>query len=115
MGSVPAIGESYRGPTGHSGYLLRQAWHQFRGALDDVLREHGLSGAQYAVLSVLARHMAVSGAALARLCPPTPTALTGVVSTLERAGLVVRQHHPPPGRLLAVARTRVVQGTRVDL
>ena len=29
---VPEIGESYRGAEGHSGYLLRQAWHAFRTA-----------------------------------------------------------------------------------
>ena len=105
MGSIPAIGESYRGPHGHSGYLLRQAWHQFRGAMDEVLREHGLTGAQFAVLSVLARHEAVSGADLARICNTTPQAMTGVVSNLERNGLVVRQPHPTHGRILEVTLT----------
>ena len=102
---VPAIGESYRGPGGHSGYLLRQAWHAFRGAMDDALREHGLTGAQYAVLSVLARHPRMSGADLARVCNTTPQAMNGVLNTLERARLVERQPHPTHGRILQVSLT----------
>ena len=102
---VPAIGEGYRGPDGHSGYLLRQAWHAFRGAMDDVLREHGLTGAQYAVLSVLARQPRLSGADLARVCNTTPQAMNGVLNTLERAELVERQPHPTHGRILQVSLT----------
>jgi DNA-binding MarR family transcriptional regulator len=102
---VPTIGESYRGPDGHSGYLLRQAWHAFRGAMDDALREHGLSGAQYAVLSVLARQPRMSGADLARVCNTTPQAMNGVLTTLERARLVERRPHPTHGRILQVSLT----------
>jgi hypothetical protein len=53
--SVPLIGESYRGTEGHSGFLLRQAWQAFGHAMDEALRAHGLSPAQYGALSVLAR------------------------------------------------------------
>jgi DNA-binding MarR family transcriptional regulator len=102
---VPAIGESYRGPEGHSGYLLRQAWHAFRGAMDDALRDHGLTGAQYAVLSVLARQPRTSGADLARVCNTTPQAMNGVLTTLERARLVERQPHPTHGRILQATLT----------
>jgi DNA-binding MarR family transcriptional regulator len=102
---VPTTGESYRGPDGHSGYLLRQAWHAFRGAMDDALRDHGLNGAQYAVLSVLARQPLLSGADLARVCTTTPQAANGVLTTLERAGLVARQPHPTHGRILQVSLT----------
>ena len=102
---VPAIGEGYRGPDGHSGYLLRQAWHAFRGAMDDVLREHGLTGAQYAVLSVLTRQPRLSGADLARVCNTTPQAVNGVLTTLERARLVERQPHPTHGRIRQASLT----------
>jgi DNA-binding MarR family transcriptional regulator len=102
---TPAIGESYRGVEGHSGYLLRQAWHAFRAAMDGLLREHGLTGPQYAVLSVLARQPLLSGADLARVCNTTPQAMTGVVSTLERAGLIERAPHPTHGRILQVRLT----------
>ena len=36
--STPRIGERYRGVDGRSGYLLRQAWHAFRGAMETALR-----------------------------------------------------------------------------
>jgi len=103
--NVPAIGEGYRGTESHSGYLLRQAWHAFRGAMDDVLRTHGLTGAQYAVLSVLARQPRLSGADLARVCNTTPQAVNGVLTTLERARLVERRPHPTHGRILQAGLT----------
>jgi DNA-binding MarR family transcriptional regulator len=100
--TVPRIGERYRGPDGHSGYLLRQAWHAFRAALDAALREHGLSSAQYGVLSVLARDPGSSGADLARACNTTPQAMNGVLATLARAGLVERSPHPTHGRIVQI-------------
>jgi DNA-binding MarR family transcriptional regulator len=103
--SVPVIGESYRGVDGHSGYLLRQAWAEFRGAMDDALRPHGLTAPQYAALSVLARDPGGSGADLARACITTPQAMNGVIGTLERAGLVERHPHPTHGRILQVELT----------
>src|ERR671932_1014693 len=103
--SSPQIGEGYRGIEGHSGYLLRQAWHAFRGAMDAALRAHGLTGSQYAVLSVLARDPGLSGADLARACNTTPQAMNGVLATLRRAGLVERRPHPTHGRILQVTLT----------
>jgi DNA-binding MarR family transcriptional regulator len=97
---TPGIGERYRGVEGHSGYLLRQAWHAFRNAMDAALRTEGLSGAQYAALSVLARDPGMSGADLARACNTTPQAMNGVITTLERDGLVARRPHPTHGRIL---------------
>jgi DNA-binding MarR family transcriptional regulator len=96
---APGIGEGYRGPEGHSGYL-RQAWYAFRNAMDGALRTEGLSGAQYAALSVLARDPGLSGADLARACNTTPQAMNGVLGTLEREGLITRRAHPTHGRIL---------------
>lgn len=104
--SMPLIGERYRGVDGRSGYLLRQAWNAFRGAMETALRAHGLNGAQYAVLSVLARDPGVSGADLARACNTTPQAMNGVLATLARAGLVERRPHPTHGRILQITLTR---------
>jgi DNA-binding MarR family transcriptional regulator len=102
---APRIGERYRGAEGRSGYLLRQTWQAFRGAMETALRAHGLSGAQYAVLSVLARDPGMSGADLARACNTTPQAMNGVLATLERDGLVERHPHPTHGRILQVTLT----------
>jgi len=104
--STPRIGQRYRGVEGRSGYLLRQAWHAFRGAMESALRAHGLTGAQYAVVSVLARDPGMSGADLARACNTTPQAMNGVLATLERDGLVERYPHPTHGRILQVTLTR---------
>jgi DNA-binding MarR family transcriptional regulator len=103
--NVPRVGERYRGVEGRSGYLLRQAWHAFRTAMELALREHGLNGAQYAALSVLARDAGVSGADLARACNTSPQAMNGVLGTLEREGLVQRTPHPTHGRILQVMLT----------
>jgi DNA-binding MarR family transcriptional regulator len=103
--TVPQIGERYRGVDGHSGYLLRQAWHAFRGAMDSALREHGLNSPQYAVLSVLARDPGSSGADLARACNTTPQAMNGVLATLAREALITRRPHPTHGRILQVTLT----------
>jgi DNA-binding MarR family transcriptional regulator len=82
--SVPAIGESYRGVEGHSSYLLRQAWQALSGAMEMALRPHGLTVAQYGVLSVLAREPGASGADLARACSTTAQAMNGVLPTHGR-------------------------------
>src|ERR671931_450585 len=103
--SVPLIGQRYRGVEGRSGYLLRQAWRAFHAAMETGLRAHDLTGAQYAVLSVLTRDPGASGADLARACNTTPQAMNGVLATLEREGLVERHPHPTHGRILQVDLT----------
>src|SRR5919198_2148245 len=103
--SAPRIGEQYRGIEGRSGYLLRQAWQTFRSAMDRTLQAHGLTGAQYGALSVLARDPGMSGAELARACNTTPQAMNGVLATLERGGLVERRPHPTHGRILQATLT----------
>jgi DNA-binding MarR family transcriptional regulator len=103
--SVPAIGQGYRGVEGHSGYLLRQAWHAVRSAMEMALRPHGLTSPQYAVLSVVARAPGASGADLARACNTTPQAMNGVLATLERESLLERHPHPTHGRILQATLT----------
>jgi DNA-binding MarR family transcriptional regulator len=103
--TAPRIGERYRGVEGHSGYLLRQAWQSFHGAMDAALRAHGLTAAQYAALSVLARDPGMSGAELARACNTSAQAMNGVVVTMERGGLIRRAPHPTHGRILEVTLT----------
>jgi DNA-binding MarR family transcriptional regulator len=103
--SVPAIGESYRGVEGHSGFLLRQAWRAMVGAMEMALRPHGLTPPQYGVLTVLAREPGASGADLARACSTTPQAMNGVLATLERESLIERRPHPTHGRILQATLT----------
>jgi DNA-binding MarR family transcriptional regulator len=103
--SVPAIGESYRGPEGRSGYLLRQAWRALEGAMEIALRPHGLTPPQYGVLTVLAREPGASGADLARAVHTSPQAMNGVLATLERAAMIERRPHPTHGRILQATLT----------
>src|SRR5690242_18821108 len=103
--SVPAIGQSYRGVEGRTGYLLRQAWRAFEGAMEIALRPHGLSPPQYGVLTVLAREPGASGADLARAARTTPQAMNGVLATLEREALIERRPHPTHGRILQATLT----------
>ena len=103
--SVPAIGQSYRGVEGHSGFLLRQAWRAMAGAMEMALRPHGLTSPQYGVLSVLAREPGASGADLARALSATPQAVNGVLATLERESLIERRPHPTHGRILQATLT----------
>ncbi len=103
--SVPAIGQGYRGIEGHSGYLLKQAWRAFLGAMETALRPHGLTPPQYGTLSVLAREPGASGADLARACNTTPQAMNGVLATLKREALIERRPHPTHGRILQTTLT----------
>jgi DNA-binding MarR family transcriptional regulator len=103
--NVPAIGQSYRGVEGHTGFLLRQAWQWLNGALEMALRPHGLTPAQFGVLSVLAREPGASGADLARALGTTPQAVNAVLATLERETLIERHPHPTHGRILQATLT----------
>jgi DNA-binding MarR family transcriptional regulator len=69
------------------------------------LRSHGLTPAQYGVLSVLAREPGASGADLARAMSTTPQAVNGVLATLERESLIERRPHPTHGRILQATLT----------
>src|SRR5919108_3630596 len=100
--AAPPIGERYRGVEGNIGYLLSQAWHTLRTAMDAALRPHGLNSPQYAVMSVLVRDPGSSGADLARACNTTPQAMNGVLATLARDDLIERRPHPTHGRILQV-------------
>ena len=91
--SVPAIGQSYRGVEGYTGYLLGQAWRAQLRAMAMALRAHGLTPWQYGVLSVLAREPGASGADLARATHTTPQAMSGV---LGDARTRVPDRAPPP-------------------
>jgi len=104
--SIPLIGQGYRGIEGNSGFLLRQASQTFARAMDTALEPHGLNRAQYSALSVLALDPGISGADLARGGNTTPQAINGVLTTLEREGLIERHPHPTHGRILLVDLTK---------
>ena len=58
---------------------------------DSVLRAHGLTMAQYAVLLALSEDGEQSGAQLARACGVTQQTMTGVLQGLKSKGLIDRR------------------------
>jgi DNA-binding MarR family transcriptional regulator len=71
--------------------LVKEAQLAWRAAMDQALRQFGLTTAQYAILSTLAETPGLSGATLARRCAVTPQTANELVVHLEAAGLIARQ------------------------
>jgi DNA-binding MarR family transcriptional regulator len=100
------IGEDFRGPDGRLGYLLRQAQHALRIALDDALRPLQLTGAQFAVLRLVEVEPGESGATLAFDSMLTPQTTHEILIILEKAGLITREYDPHDRRIRPVFLTR---------
>ncbi len=92
--------EAESGVEGRIGYQMKRAQHALRNGMDGVLREVGMTAAQYAVLSALEAAPGLSGAELARRGFVTPQTMNVILVNLENAGLVVRRSHPEHGRIL---------------
>lgn len=70
------------------GYALKRAQAALRGAMDGILREHGLTVPQYSCLELLARRPDLSNAELARGAFVTRQATHQLLAGLRSAGLV---------------------------
>jgi len=99
------LGEHYRGEDGPVGYLLRQVIHAFNNAMEDGLREHGLTSPQFGALFVLDAEPGLSAADVARAMGTTPQAANVLIAGMEDDGLVFRQPHPTHGRILEIYPT----------
>ena len=84
----------------HPGYALKRAQHALRTSMDRVLRPLDLTSPQYAVLSAIELDPGISSAALARAAFVTAQTMQGIVTNLERAGLLKRSIDPSHGRIL---------------
>ncbi|PBC75680.1 DNA-binding MarR family transcriptional regulator [Streptomyces sp. TLI_235] len=84
--------------TRHVGYLIKRAQAALRGAMDKVLREHGLTVPQYATLELLALHPGMSNADLARATFVTRQSGNVVLRGLQEAGLITRPATADHGR-----------------
>jgi DNA-binding MarR family transcriptional regulator len=80
------------------GYLLKMAQHALRREMDEALRPLDLSISRYAVIAELARTPGLSNADLARKAFITPQSMQGVLSNLEKAGLILRSSDENHGR-----------------
>ena len=84
---------------GRVGYVLKQAQHALRLAMEDALRARGLTAPQYAVLSALDANPGLSGAELARRSFVTPQTMNEIVVNLQVAGLIERRRSPDNRRV----------------
>ncbi len=88
------------------GYKLKLAQHALRMCMDDALRVLGLTTPQYAVLSQLELKPGISNAALARASFITAQTMHGIVSNLEKQGLLKRKQDASHGRILRTVLTK---------
>ena len=77
-------------PDANLGYLFRLAHQRFRAALDDALRDLGLTTQDYVVLSVFETRPELSSSELARITQVTRQTMHTAVLGLESAGLLER-------------------------
>jgi DNA-binding MarR family transcriptional regulator len=88
------LGQGFRGPQGHLGFLLRQAQHAMRTAIDRELRPLELTGPQFSLLGILHAEPGISGADAARDGMLTAQTTNEVILVLERRELIERRPHP---------------------
>jgi DNA-binding MarR family transcriptional regulator len=86
--------------TDHPGYLLKRAQSTLHAAMAGVLREHGATIAQYAVLSALDEEPGLSNAGLARRAFVTPQTMNQILQELEQKRWVARHPDPAHARIL---------------
>ena len=82
------------------GYVLKRLQQALRAAMDEALRQRGLTTPQYAALSALEQVPGLSNAELARRCFVTPQTMNEIVANLEAAGLVTRRRAAADGRVV---------------
>jgi DNA-binding MarR family transcriptional regulator len=93
------------------GYKLKKTQHALRLQMDEALRALDLTTPQYAVLAQLELKPGASNAALARSAFITAQTMHGIVSNLEKRGLVERKGDVSHGRILCTELT--VQGHKM--
>lgn len=87
------------------GYKLKKTQHALRLHMDEALRTLDLTTPQYAVLAQLELKPGASNAALARSAFITAQTMHGIVSNLEKRGLVERKSDISHGRILCTELT----------
>jgi DNA-binding MarR family transcriptional regulator len=82
------------------GYELKRAQHALRNRMDHALRALGLTTAQYAVLCALEMEDGASNANLAKAAFVTAQTMHGILTNMERAGLIKRVDDPNHGKIV---------------
>lgn len=87
------------------GYKLKKTQHALRLHMDEALRALDLTTPQYAVLAQLELKPGASNAALARSAFITAQTMHGIVSNLEKRGLLERKSDTSHVRILCTELT----------
>jgi DNA-binding MarR family transcriptional regulator len=87
------------------GYKLKKTQHALRISMDEALRSLDLTTPQYAVLAQVELKPGISSAALARSSFITAQTMHGIVSNLEKRGLLKRKNDSSHGRILCTKLT----------
>ena len=93
------------------GYELKRAQQALRNRMDTVLRPLSLTTAQYAVLCALERANGASNANLAKAAFVTAQTMHGILTNMERGGLIVRIDDPTHGKILKSQLTKQGRNT----
>ena len=91
--------------TDRPGYLIKQAQAALHAQMTRALHQHGVTLAQFAVLTALADEPGLSNAELARRAFITPQSMNENLRELEQRTWVTRSHHPTHGRILQTELT----------
>lgn len=89
------------------GYKLKKTQHALRLHMDEALRVLELTTPQYAVLAQLELKPGISNAALAKSAFITAQTMHGIVSNLEKRGLICRKSDAFHGRILCTELTQL--------
>jgi DNA-binding MarR family transcriptional regulator len=95
---------SHSAPEANLGYVFRLAHQRFRSALDNALRDLGISAQEYVILSVFETRPELSTSELARLTQVTRQTMHTAVLELETARLIERR--PKNQRVVLVRPTK---------
>lgn len=87
------------------GYLLKEAAHALRLAMEEALRPLGMSVTHYACLELLAQRPGLSNSELARGAFVTRQSMNVLLQALERDGYVARPTRAPVGKVLPAQLT----------
>lgn len=93
------------GVKGLLGYKLKKTQHALRLHMDEALRALDLTTPQYAVLAQLELKPGASNAELARSAFITAQTMHGIVTNLEKRGLIQRKSDTSHGRILCAELT----------
>lgn len=100
--------------SGSLGYLLKEAAHALRVALESVLRPLGLNVTEYSCLELLAQRPGLSNSELARGTFVTRQSMNVLLQAMEADGLIERPAAAAVGRTLPARLTALGEQRRAE-